>query len=192
LIEEDKLDYAIICKQIINDKQYKRNVEFGEARPGHPEGKIKHHITDLEANLEKLKDRLPDEETYWKLKFLIHTHDIFKCEAKQGVISIDPDSHQSLARSFASKFTLDLDLLNMIQFHDENYSFWKEFVKMGVYDEKRFQDLLNTIHDWDLFLIFTIIDGNTKGKDLEKLPWFIYQVRRFKSTIVDESWTMFC
>jgi len=44
------------------------------------------------------------------------------------------------------------------------------------------------IKDWDLFLAFTIVDGYTKGKDLEKLPWFINEVRQHKRTRVDESW----
>lgn len=58
----------------------------------------------------------------------------------------------------------------------------------GKYDTQRFEVLLNTIQDWDLFLAFTIIDGHTKGKDLEKLPWFLNQVRHHKPMQVNESW----
>ena len=56
------------------------NLNYDRPQPGHPEGKVKYHIADLEANLERLKHRLKTEEDYWKLKFLIHVHDTFKAE----------------------------------------------------------------------------------------------------------------
>ena len=44
--------------------------------------------------------------------------------------------------------------------------------------------------DWDLFLMFLIIDGCTKGKDPAKIHWFVNEVRKRKETIVDESWLL--
>ena len=43
-----------IIDAIKADPRYQRNIEYGEPRPGHPEGKVKFHIADLEANLEIL------------------------------------------------------------------------------------------------------------------------------------------
>jgi hypothetical protein len=60
----------------------------------------------------------------------------------------------------------------------------------GSYDVIRFQNLLNTIQDWDLFLMFLIIDGSTKGKERSKLIWFIQEVVKHKNTRVDESWVL--
>jgi hypothetical protein len=182
------MDFKEAVKKVMADSRYKKNVEYGTPRSGHPEGKVKCHITDLETNLESLRHRLLQEEDYWKLKFLIHVHDTFKAEAIEGASSIDPLSHGSLARAFAGEFTSDTDLLNIIQYHDENYALWKQFRDTGSYDNQRFRDLLNMIKDWDLFLAFTIVDGYTKGKDLEKLPWFINEVRQHRQTRVDESW----
>jgi hypothetical protein len=179
-----------LLARILADERYKRNIDFEYDRPhsGHPEGKVKNHIAELEANLERLKHRLTEED-YWKLKFLIHVHDTFKAEANQaGVPTTDPRSHESLARAFASEFTDDADLLNIIQYHDENYTLWKQYKNRGDYDREWFQFLLDTIKDWDFFLAFTIIDGNTQGKDIEKLAWFINQVKLYKQTIVDETW----
>jgi len=99
-----------------------------------------------------------------------------------------PRSHETLAREFAGEFTDDPDLLNILQYHDENYALWKQFKSKGCYDTEWFQYLLDTIQDWDLFLIFTIIDGHTQGKDIEKLAWFIEQVKKHKKTIVDSTW----
>jgi hypothetical protein len=177
-----------IIEKIIADPRYQKNIEYGEPRSGHPEGKVKYHIAELEQNLEKLVIHGFSEEQYWKLKFLIHTHDTFKGESIPDSPIINPTSHASLAKKFASEFIDDEDLLNMIQFHDVNFALWKQFAAMGTYDMQRFENLLETIRDWDLFLMFMIIDGSTKGKDPDKIRWFIGEVRKYKGTRVDESW----
>jgi hypothetical protein len=188
---QTKKDYRVLTERIMADARYQENIrlEYNGSLSGHPEGKVKYHIADLEANLERLKHLLPDEDFYWKLKFLIHVHDTFKGqEIRKGIPADHPESHESLARAFASEFTDDPDLLNTIQYHDENYTLWKQYKNNGYYDSKWFHTLLNTIHDWDLYLAFTMIDGHTQGKDIEKLAWFIGQVRQYKQTFVTESW----
>lgn len=177
-----------IVEKIIVDPRYQTNIEYGEPRSGHPEGKVKYHIAELEENLEKLASRGISEEQYWKLKFLIHIHDTFKADAIPDSPILSPDSHASLARKFASEFSADPDLLNMIQFHDENYALWQQYDRTGSYDVGRFEKLLETIRDWDLFLMFLIVDGCTKGKDPRKTGWFISEVRKHIKTRVDESW----
>ena len=79
-----------IVEKIMNDPRYIKNVEYGEPRSGHPEGKVKSHIADLDANLEALKPRLSSEADYWKLKFLIHVHDTFKAEAESDTPILSP------------------------------------------------------------------------------------------------------
>jgi hypothetical protein len=149
-----------VVSRLMSDPRYLINIEYGERRSGHLEGKIKFHIAELETNLEKLTPRI-SEEQYWKLKFLIHVHDAFKADAVPDSSIENPNSHASLARKFASEFTDDADLLNMIQFHDVNFALWKQFAAKSSYDMDRFSMLLNTIMDWDLFLMFLIIDGCT-------------------------------
>jgi len=182
------MNYEKIVAQIVADSRYQKNIEFGQPRSGHPEGKVKNHISDLEVNLEKLRSRIGNIEIYWKLKFLIHIHDTFKAEAVSGVLATDPHSHETLARNFASEFIDDNDMLNVIQFHDENYFLWKQFKNSGQYDISHLKFLLEKIHDWNLYLIFTIIDGYTLGKDIEKLSWFIGEVKKIKSVMIDETW----
>lgn len=183
-------DYEKLIEKITTDPRYQENIEHGEPRPGHPEGKLKYHIAELEENLEALKVRGISEEQYWKLKFMIHVHDAFKKEAVPGVRILGPLSHASLAREYASQFVNDLDLLNMIQFHDENYALWKQYHATGAYDVQRFARLLATIQDWNLFLMFLIIDGCTKGKERSTLKWFIKEVSKYKETFVNEGWLL--
>ena len=178
-----------IVERMMADPRYIRNIKYGEPRSGHPEGKVKFHIAELEQNLDKLAPRITDEQ-YWKLKFLIHVHDTFKADATPDSPIASPTSHASLARKFASEFTDDADLLNMIQFHDLNFALWKQFNATGSYTIQRFDMLLDTIRDWDLFLMFLILDGSTEGKDPEKLKWFLREVKKHKSTFVEEGWIM--
>jgi hypothetical protein len=110
-----------------------------------------------------------------------------KADAVPNAPIESPHSHASLPTEFALEFTDQADLLAMIQFHDLNFALWKQFVGTGSYDLKRFSRLLETIIDWDLFLI---IDGCTQGKDPDKVRWFIAEVRKQKETIVDESWLL--
>jgi hypothetical protein len=179
-----------ILEKIITDPRYQKNIEYGDPRSGHPEGKVRYHIAELEDNLEKLASRGVSEEQYWKLKFLIHVHDTFKAEAIPDSPVLSPNSHASLASKFASEFTDDVDLLNMIQLHDVNYALWLQFDRAGSYDVQRFNTLLDTIQDWDLFLMFLIIDGSTKGKERSKLIWFVQEVGKYKQTAVDENWVL--
>jgi hypothetical protein len=179
-----------IVEQVISDARYLKNIEFGEPRSGHPEGKVKFHISELEVNLEKLAPRITEEQ-YWKLKFLVHVHDTFKADAVPDAPILSPNSHASLARKFASGFISDPDLLNMIQFHDVNFALWKQFKATGAYDVERFQSLIDTINDWDLFLLFLILDGSTEGKDPNKVKWFVREARKKVTTFVDESWILY-
>lgn len=176
-----------IVARVIVDPRYLKNIEYGEPRPGHPEGKVKYHIAELEANLEKLAPRI-SEKQYWKLQFLIHVHDTFKADAVPDSPIESQHSHASLASAFASEFTDEAELLAMIQFHDLNFALWKQFAARGSYDLERFSRLLDTILDWDLFLLVLILDGSTRGKDPDKVRWFIGEVRKHKETVVDESW----
>ena len=74
-------NYEEILKSIRSDPAYGANLDWGKPRSGHPEGSIRNHIEELEANLERLAPHLSTEEI-GKLRVLIHTHDTFKPNAK--------------------------------------------------------------------------------------------------------------
>jgi hypothetical protein len=179
-----------IIEKIKKDPRYLKNIEYGEPRPGHPEGQVKYHIAILETNLEILRNKGISLDDYWKLMFLIHVHDSFKAEAQDNTPTLHPYNHATLAKEYAREFTDDTDLLNIIQYHDENYELWKEYSQTNQYSSDRFQNLLEVIKNWDLFLMFIIIDGCTKGKDYSKLAWFINEVKKYKTTKVNDAWVL--
>jgi hypothetical protein len=166
-----------ILDKIIADPRYQSNLDWGEPRSGHPEDSVRAHIDELERNLEALSARFSYDD-YWKLKILIHTHDTFKREAAANAAIVDPQSHASLARHFLEQYCNDQDLLNMVQYHDEGHALWRQFLEKGEYNQERFQRLLSSIQDWNLFLWFCLIDGCTAGKEREPLRWFINEVNR--------------
>jgi hypothetical protein len=168
-------DYAAIFEAMTADARYVANLDWGEPRPGHPEGTVRAHITELESNLDSWRPLLTDEEC-WKLKLLIHCHDTFKAESQPGVAITHPRSHASIARSFLATHCDDPDLLAMLQFHDEPFALYRQAEKKGAYDADRFTSLLTAIRDWDLFLVFAIIDGCTAGKSREPLDWLFRDV----------------
>src|SRR5262245_26292906 len=169
------MDHKAIFEAVISDPQYQKNLDWGEARPGHPEGTVRAHIAELEENLEALRPRL-SEDDYWKLKILVHVHDTFKAQAERGVAITDPRSHASLARAFLGSYCDDPDLLVMMQYHDEPFALWRQVESKGKYDSARLAALLGRIKDWNLFLAFLIIDGCTEGKNREKHRWLFREI----------------
>jgi hypothetical protein len=179
------MDYRQAFDAVTSDPRYLANLDWGETRPGHPEGTVRAHIAEIESNLEQFRPVL-SEEDYWKLKLLIHTHDSFKAQSKPGVAITDPTSHGSLARAFLESHCEDADLLAMVQYHDEPFALFRQFETKGKYNQDRFNALLNAIRDWDLFLTFNIIDGCTPGKSREPLHWLFREVGgKVESKITD-------
>jgi hypothetical protein len=169
------MDYRSAFATVTSDPRYLSNLDWGEPRPGHPEGTVRAHIAEIESNLALLQPKLTDQD-YWRLKLLIHTHDSFKPESAQGVRITDPRSHASLARAFLAAHCDDADLAAMVQFHDEPFALYRQVRHLGQYDDDRFNALLNAIRDWNLFLAFNIIDGCTAGKSREPLHWLFREV----------------
>jgi hypothetical protein len=165
------INYIQLFETITQDPRYLANLDWGKARAGHPEGTVRAHIAEVEGNLNRLKPRVTEEE-YWRLRVLVHVHDTFKAEAVKGVAILDPRSHASLACTFLAEFCDDVEMLAIVQYHDEPFALWRQVHARGTCSEERLAALLENIHDWDLFLAFCLIDNCTEGKDREPLLWF--------------------
>ncbi len=175
-----------ILAEIQADQRYLQNIQWGQPRPGHPEGAIRQHIQELEENLKQLRPRISDDDV-WKLRILIHIHDTFKPKAQQYVPISHPRSHASLARQFLQDYIDDSDLLAMVQLHDEPYALWHKH-KAGRNHDQRLDALISAITDWDLFLAFLIIDGCTAGKSREPLVWFFSRIDGRVSSRITAEW----
>lgn len=185
-------DYHSTLSSILGDENYLSRLSFGRPRKGHPEGTLEAHVKELKMNLEVIKSFLEKlgllgsdwEERETKLKILIHTHDTFKADSLPQVAIMSPQSHASLARDFASRHLDDQDLLEMVQLHDVPYSLYRQFKGTGDYSHERLEALFSSIHDWQTFLLFQIIDNTTCGKNHEPTRWFISNIAsRIESSI---------
>jgi hypothetical protein len=163
--------------KIVKDARYLEGLKYGKPRTGHAEGTVLNHVMDLEKNLERLQPSLSLEE-FWKLRILVHVHDSMKFYAKRDAAIEDPESHASLAAKFLSEYVADVDLMNMIQYHDEGYALWKQQDSRGKYNVPRFQKVVRLIWDVELYLLFTILDGCTPSKETDKVRWYIKEVEK--------------
>lgn len=169
--------YAAALAAILKSPEYRTNLDWGQPRAGHPEGTVRAHIDELERNLGRLSGRVTSDEAI-RLRLLIHTHDTFKAEAREGVPISDPRSHASLARAFLARYCGDADLLQMVQLHDEPYALWQQVRSKGHCNPQRFESLMTGIGDWNLFTAFLLIDGCTAGKGRQPLRWFLPELAR--------------
>lgn len=173
-------DFKAILAAVQADARYRAALDWGDPRPGHPEGAIRAHIAELEANLERLKPKLTADEVD-KLRLLIHVHDTLKPAAMTGVRCSHAQSHATLARLFLAEFCDDEDLALIVQNHDVPFALWRQVRdRNGEYDRERLIKLGRDIKDWDLFIAFLLIDGCTPGKMREPLKWLIEQARAYR------------
>ncbi len=105
-----KQNWNEVLGRIEQDPRYLENLDWGRPRRGHPEGTVRAHIKELEANLVQLTNGdsvpalAPDEVL--RLRILIHVHDSFKADARPGVNIEHPRSHATLAAEFLREMLL--------------------------------------------------------------------------------------
>lgn len=179
------MSFEDVLTAIRADERYRRHLDWGRPRRGHPEGTIRAHVEELERNLERIRAGLTDDQAA-RVRLLIHVHDTFKPDATASVAIDDPRSHASLARAFLAEFVDDPELLEMVQWHDLPYALWRKSRRTGGLDESRFRSLTEGIRDWDTFVAFLLVDGCTAGKSREPLKWFLGEL----ADRVPQRWTI--
>jgi len=83
-----------------------------------------------------------------------------------------------------------VDLLNMMQYHDESYAIFRKLKPDGTFDSQRLLELMAKIRDWDLFMAFMVIDGCTRGKSAAPVEWIIHKASGLVETRVDQTWVI--
>lgn len=162
--------YHTALLSCMDDDRYVQGINWGAARPGHPEGTVGAHIYELVENLRAIKSDLTPSE-FERAQLFIHTHDTFKGEAQKGARILDPKSHASLARAFVEARLGETSMSGIIQFHDELYALWQSEQRNGRLDSDRYNRLVERIADWDMFVTTKLIDSITVGKDIEPTAW---------------------
>jgi hypothetical protein len=157
------------------DPELCAGLAWGQPRPGHPEGAVGAHVTDL---LRTLDEDGETGERRRQLRFIALVHDSFKYRVKDWLPRTGSNHHAARARAFAERFTDDERLLATIQHHDRPYQLWKKMKRKGSLDEDAVRQLLDEVPDHELFLRFIELDGSTEGKNPEPIEWFREELRR--------------
>ena len=112
-------------RRIAAEPEWREGVEWGEARRGHPEGAVKHHIADVLANLDR-EAISPDDRRRLRLAALVH--DTFKFRAPEASARVGSEGHHgSHAARFLARFVDDEELLEIVRWHDEAFAAWLGF-----------------------------------------------------------------
>ena len=154
------------------DPEWRRGIEWGKPRSGHPEGAVKWHIGEVLANLDRLA--LPAiERTRLRLAALVH--DSFKHRIDHTVPRIPPNEHGFLAAQFLAPLVPDPRLLSLIELHDEGYRAWRA-AQYG--NDEQIWGRLAAIAgrmgpDLSLFVTFYWADNRSGDKEPGQLDWFV-------------------
>ena len=160
-------------RRIAAEPEWRAGIEWGVARPGHPEGAVKHHVADVLANIER-EATSPEERRRLRLAALVH--DTFKYLAAEGSARVGSEGHHgSHAARFLERFVDDDELVTVVRWHDEAFAAWLGLVKRGDRREaeRRARTLVEQLGPaLPLYLRFFRADNATAGKSPKSVAWF--------------------
>lgn len=168
-------------RSIAADPEWLLGVEWGQPRPGHPEGKVVLHIRNVLHNIDRFCSNSKDRT---KLRLIGLIHDTFKYKRVQtNSNSLLRQSHGYWARVFAERYINDVDILEVTELHDEAY---KVFLLLSQTDsretaQRQAIELIRRLdHNLDLFMQFYLCDSRTGDKSTAHYEWFRDQIEKYK------------
>lgn len=172
MIAENELERAII-----RDPAWLAGGQWGEPRPGHPEGSVEAHLGEVLGNIDY--EALDDEDRR-RLRLVAITHDHFKYAVDRSRDRVGENHHGMLARRFAERYIDDAEVLDVIELHDEAFLSWKKGDRSGNWSvaEERAGRLIDRLGDSvNFYLRFYRCDNGTGTKEPECVEWFEWLVR---------------
>jgi hypothetical protein len=158
------------------DPDWIAGAEWGDPRPGHPEGAAKFHVAEVLANVDRYAVNPEDRR---RLRIAAITHDTFKNQVDETKPRVGENHHGMLARRFAERYVDDTALLDIIELHDEAYNAYSTGVRREAWAEAdaRAAKLLERLGvGRELYLTFFRCDDETGTKDHDALDWFARKV----------------
>ena len=160
-------------RRIAADPEWRKGVEWGKARRGHPEGAVKHHIAHVLENVER-EATSPEERRRLRLAALVH--DTFKYRAPEGSARVGSEGHHgTYAARFLERFVEDGELVEVVRWHDEAFAAWLVLARRG--DRRRAEQRARALvkrlgGTLPLYLRFFRADNATEGKSPRSVAWF--------------------
>jgi HD domain. len=162
-----------IEKQIMQDPNIIKGLQWGFPRFGHPEGKVMYHVNEIFRNIDLLN---PDSETRNKLRILALVHDAFKYQENRKLVAKDPTKHHAyIAYTFLLDYTDQQDILQVVKTHDDAYYAWRaDHAYRDPETAKIKLDKLIKANEGhlDLYYKFFVCDTRTGDKNQSPIRWF--------------------
>ncbi|MBI4140029.1 hypothetical protein HY483_03645 [Candidatus Woesearchaeota archaeon] len=158
-------------RRICNDPEFLEGIFWGKSRPGHPEGTIALHVKEVLDNIDKLS---VDADIRRNLRIIALIHDSFKYKVDPSKNRTPVYHHGFIARKFAEKYVNDLDILDIIELHDEAFRAWARGHRYNNWREAEVlaRKLIGRIKDMKLYMLFYKCDTMTGDKSHEGYDWF--------------------
>lgn len=152
--------------------EFKKGLQWGMPRFGHPEGKVIYHIREVLDNIDKLS--ISDEQRR-NLRIITFVHDTFKYKEDKNTPRNWARHHSVLAMQFLKKHTDNQAVLDVTEAHDEAYYCWRmiHLQNKPISAQIRLNNLLKKVGDnLQLFYLFFKIDTQTGDKTQAPIKWF--------------------
>ena len=159
-------------RRISADPAWQEGIEWGQPRPGHPEGRVKAHIAAVLENVDRFYNENSDRS---KLRLIALVHDTFKHQVDINRTRSGDNHHAMRARRFAESYLSDKSVLEVIELHDEAYNAWQKGNRDNNWDRahQRASALIERLGDnLPLYLAFYHCDNTIEGKQPDSLNWF--------------------
>jgi hypothetical protein len=155
-------------RRLAEDPALLEGLAWGRPRPGHPEGAVGAHVSDLLRTIDAWDET---GERRSELRLISLVHDAMKCKVKEWLPRTGENHHAMRARRFAEAYTDDERVLATIELHDRPYGIWRASRQRGGDPSDRLAAMSERIPDLELFLRFVELDGSTEGKNPEPVEW---------------------
>lgn len=162
-------------REVTEDPELLEGLAWGMPRPGHPEGTIAAHVSDL---LHRIDARGETGERRRLLRLLAIVHDAFKGRVNYRLPRMGENHHAMRARRFVEGYSDEERILSVIELHDRPYGLWRRWRRTGQLSEEAFESMMGRVEDTELFLAFVELDASTEGKRSEPVAWFREQLER--------------
>ncbi|MFN0173909.1 MAG: HD domain-containing protein [Saprospiraceae bacterium] len=175
LYEYDSIEHLIrpendLERKLVTLPEFRKGLQWGEPRFGHPEGKVALHVREVLDNIEILPNLLPENRD--RLRLIAIAHDTFKHAESRTRPRDWTKRHGLLARRFMEGYTSDPAVLDVIETHDDAYYKWL-IQRRRPSPHSQLDSLLSRVgHCLQLYYLFFKCDTQTGDKIQAPLRWF--------------------
>ena len=157
-------------RRIAADRRWRRGIEWGAPRPGHPEGAVRFHVEAVLGNVDEIAI---DERDLLRLRFIALVHDTFKHEVDINQPRRGENDHAMIARRFAEGYTDEQEVLLVIETHDDAYRAWRRSGRDSGRGEREADALIRRLGSAiEFYGRFHRADTLVEGKDATHVRWF--------------------